>query len=95
MKKLPMTAKKPKLGVACIGAPIRDAEGKLVAGLSISAPAGRYKPGWTEALKHAAEQTGAAMGHLCQRFERSVLGCVVGLVALNKDSADRLVEALG
>jgi DNA-binding IclR family transcriptional regulator len=52
-----------ELGVACIGAPVRDAEGKLVAGLSISAPADRHKPGWTEALKKAAEQTGAALGY--------------------------------
>jgi DNA-binding IclR family transcriptional regulator len=50
-------------GVACIGAPIRDAEGKLVAGLSISAPAERHKPGWAEAVKRAAAQTGAALGY--------------------------------
>jgi DNA-binding IclR family transcriptional regulator len=55
-----------ELGVACIGAPIRDVEGKLVAGLSISAPAGRHKPGWIEALRQAAEQTGAAMGYLAE-----------------------------
>ncbi len=53
-----------ELGVACIGAPIRDAEGKLVAGLSISAPADRHKPGWPKALKTAATQTGAALGYL-------------------------------
>jgi len=53
-----------ELGVACIGAPIRDAEGKMVAGLSISAPADRHKPGWAEALKQAAAQTGTALGYL-------------------------------
>lgn len=53
-----------ELGVACIGAPIRDAEGKLVAGLSISAPADRHKPGWIEAVKKAAAQTGSALGYL-------------------------------
>ena len=52
-----------ELGVACIGAPVRDADGKLVAGLSISAPADRHKPGWAEALKQAAEQSGAALGY--------------------------------
>jgi DNA-binding IclR family transcriptional regulator len=53
-----------EMGVACIGAPIRDAEGKLVAGLSISAPADRHKPGWADALKKTAAQTGAALGYL-------------------------------
>lgn len=52
-----------ELGVACIGAPVRDAEGRLVAGLSISAPAERHKPGWTEAVKQAAAQAGAALGY--------------------------------
>jgi IclR family transcriptional regulator, carbohydrate utilization repressor len=52
-----------ELGVACIGAPVRDAEGKLVAGLSISAPTDRHKPGWAEAVKRAAAQTGTALGY--------------------------------
>jgi DNA-binding IclR family transcriptional regulator len=52
-----------ELGVACIGAPVRDAEGKLVAGLSISAPADRHKPGWGEALRRAAAMAGAALGY--------------------------------
>lgn len=52
-----------ELGVACIGAPIRDADGKLVAGMSISAPAERHKPGWADALRAAAAQTGAALGY--------------------------------
>ena len=52
-----------ELGVACIGAPIRDAEGKLVAGLSISAPAERHKPDWAEALCAAAARIGAALGY--------------------------------
>lgn len=52
-----------EMGVACIGAPIRDAEGKLVAGLSISAPADRHKAGWAGALQRAAAQTGAALGY--------------------------------
>lgn len=53
-----------ELGVACIGAPIRDAEGKLVAGLSISAPADRHKPEWPAALQMAAARIGAALGYL-------------------------------
>jgi DNA-binding IclR family transcriptional regulator len=53
--------------VACIGAPIRDAEGKLVAGLSISAPAERHKPGWADALKRAAATIGAALGYQGER----------------------------
>ncbi len=52
-----------ELGVACIGAPVRDAEGKLVAGLSVSAPADRHKPGWADALQHASRQIGAALGY--------------------------------
>lgn len=49
--------------MACIGAPIRDADGKLVAGLSISAPADRHKPVWPGLLKEAAGRIGAALGY--------------------------------
>jgi DNA-binding IclR family transcriptional regulator len=52
-----------ELGVACIGAPIRDAEGRLVAGLSISAPAERHKPDWAEFLRAAAARIGSALGY--------------------------------
>ena len=52
-----------ELGVACIGAPVRDAEGKLVAGLSISAPADRHRVEWGELLRTAAQKTGAALGY--------------------------------
>ncbi len=52
-----------ELGVACLGAPIRDAEGHLVAGLSISAPAERLQPAWSTALKAAAARIGAALGY--------------------------------
>jgi DNA-binding IclR family transcriptional regulator len=62
-EKLAYDREEAELGVACIGAPIRDAEGKLVAGLSISAPADRHKPVWAEALIKAAAQTGAALGY--------------------------------
>lgn len=52
-----------ELGVACIGAPIRDADGKLVAGLSISAPVDRHKPDWAGALKDMASRIGEALGY--------------------------------
>ncbi len=52
-----------ELGVTCIGAPIRDADGKLAAGLSISAPADRHKPGWAALLRDAAARIGAALGY--------------------------------
>jgi DNA-binding IclR family transcriptional regulator len=55
-----------ELGVACLGAPIRDAEGKLVAGLSISAPTERHKTGWSTALKMAAARIGTAIGYQAQ-----------------------------
>jgi len=52
-----------ELGVRCIGAGIHDDQGKLVAGLSISAPAGRLDESWVEKLKLTALEISKAMGY--------------------------------
>lgn len=52
-----------ELGVACLGAPIRDADGNLVAGLSISAPKERHCSEWPALLKDAAQSIGMALGY--------------------------------
>ncbi len=50
-------------GVSCIGAGIRDDEGRLVAGLSVSAPSDRLDPAWALRVRDAAEQVSRAMGY--------------------------------
>jgi DNA-binding IclR family transcriptional regulator len=52
-----------ELGVRCMAAGILDDQGKLVAGLSISAPADRLEEGWLERLKSTASQISSALGH--------------------------------
>ena len=52
-----------ELGVRCMAAGIFDDQGKLVAGLSISAPADRLEEAWLERLKATAAQISAALGH--------------------------------
>jgi DNA-binding IclR family transcriptional regulator len=52
-----------ELGVRCMAAGIFDDQGKLVAGLSISAPADRLEEGWVELLKDTARQISGALGH--------------------------------
>lgn len=51
-----------ELGVRCIGAGIRDDEGRLVAGLSVSAPAARLDRAWAPLVKQAAEDISRALG---------------------------------
>ena len=51
-------------GVRCIAAGIHDDQGKLIAGLSISAPADRLdEPQWLPKLQDTARQISAALGH--------------------------------
>jgi len=52
-----------ELGVRCMAAGIFDDQDKLVAGLSISAPADRLEEGWVERLRQVAAQISATLGH--------------------------------
>lgn len=52
-----------ELGVRCMAAGILDDQGKLVAGLSISAPADRLEEAWLERLRSTAAQISATLGH--------------------------------
>lgn len=51
-----------ELGVRCIGAGIRDDDGALVAGLSVSAPAKRMKASWSHLVKETAEMISRSIG---------------------------------
>lgn len=52
-----------ELGVRCMAAGICDDQGRLVAGLSISAPADRLDEGWLNKLKTTASEISAALGY--------------------------------
>ncbi len=61
-----------ELGVRCIAAAIRDDTGRLVAGLSISAPADRANDGWVGALQETAAQISSSLGYeAAERAETS------------------------
>jgi DNA-binding IclR family transcriptional regulator len=49
-------------GVACIGAGIHDDEGRLVAGLSVSAPADRLQLEWASRVRETAQAISRGMG---------------------------------
>jgi DNA-binding IclR family transcriptional regulator len=52
-----------ELGVRCMAAGIRDDTGKLIAGLSISAPADRLKEEWLDDLITTANQISDVLGY--------------------------------
>ena len=49
-------------GVSCIGAGIYDDEGRLAAGLSVSAPSNRLDKTWGPRIKQVAEEISRAIG---------------------------------
>ncbi|HWQ38717.1 MAG TPA: IclR family transcriptional regulator [Burkholderiales bacterium] len=50
-------------GVSCIGAGIHDDEGRLVAGLSVSAPSNRLDKAWGPRVKEVADLISRAIGY--------------------------------
>ncbi len=52
-----------ELGVRCMASGIYDDQGRLVAGLSISAPADRLDEGWLAKLKATTDEISAALGY--------------------------------
>jgi DNA-binding IclR family transcriptional regulator len=59
-----------ELGVRCMAAGIYDDQRKLVAGLSISAPADRIDEGWLPRLQTTAAEISAALGYPADRQTR-------------------------
>ncbi|MBS3963857.1 MAG: hypothetical protein KGZ80_05045, partial [Methylomonas sp.] len=51
-----------ELGVRCMAAGIYDDQGRLVAGLSISAPADRLEESWLPKLRQTATLISTALG---------------------------------
>ncbi|HMW17857.1 MAG TPA: IclR family transcriptional regulator [Accumulibacter sp.] len=60
---LAFDSEEAEIGLRCIAAPIRNDEGLLVAGLSISTPSDRYNPDWVGPLKATAEKISSALGY--------------------------------
>ncbi len=52
-----------ELGVRCMAAGIFDDQGKLLAGLSVSAPADRLEEGWLERVRSTAAEISTALGY--------------------------------
>ena len=52
-----------EIGVRCLAAGIYDDSDRLVAGLSISAPADRLEDAWVDRVKATAKQISAALGY--------------------------------
>jgi DNA-binding IclR family transcriptional regulator len=52
-----------ELGVRCMAAGIHDDQGRLIAGLSISAPADRLEESWCDKLRDTAASISTALGH--------------------------------
>lgn len=57
-----------ELGVRCMASGIYDDQGKLVAGLSISAPADRLDEGWLSKLQATTRTISQALGHKESNF---------------------------
>ncbi|MDZ7866508.1 IclR family transcriptional regulator [Acidovorax sp.] len=62
-----------ELGVRCMAAGVYDDQAKLVAGLSISAPADRLDEGWMAKLQATAQEISLALGYVPAKVPTSSL----------------------
>lgn len=56
-----------EMGLRCVAAGVRDDEGQLVAGISLSAPAERFTPDWAPLVRTAANEISQAIGYVARR----------------------------
>lgn len=56
-----------EVGLKCVAAPVRDDEGHLVAGLSVSAPTERHQDDWAKKVVHCAAAISRALGYRPER----------------------------
>jgi len=54
-------------GVTCIGVPVYDRLGKIIAGLSISAPCDRRRDSWMPLIKKAGSDLSSRLGYLAKK----------------------------
>ncbi len=52
-----------EIGLRCVASPVRNDEGIIVAGLSISAPTDRHDAGWAAQVKRTADEISRALGY--------------------------------
>lgn len=52
-----------EIGLKCVAAPIHDDEGRIVAALSVSAPADRHDPEWAAQVRKAADAVSHTLGY--------------------------------
>ena len=57
-------------GVRCIAAGIRDDDGELVAGLSLSTPSERFNPDWAPLVRETADEISRALGYVAPTARR-------------------------
>ncbi len=56
-----------ELGVGCIGVPIRDSTGGMIAGISVSAPIERRQMSWVDIIREAGIKLSARLGYYPER----------------------------
>lgn len=52
-----------EVGLKCVAAPVRDDEGHMVAGISVSAPSERHQENWPVLVRESAEAISRALGY--------------------------------